>query len=120
MKVDEGKGVRIVRQLASDRHVRKLRVPPSASESHERPKRIFAPEIALAGAHRAQSCPRRRANSKRSCLSPRHAGLNCVSLGAAMSFRALLACEQINVRKVNGWQTLASGSSIGRWTSPLE
>jgi len=114
MKVDEGKGVRIVRQLASDRHVRKLRVPPSASESHERPKRIFAPEIALAGG------PRRRANSKRSCLSPRHAGLNCVSLGAAMSFRALLACEQINVRKVNGWQTLASGSSISRWTSPLE
>src|SRR5262249_37950661 len=43
------------RELAADRHVRKLRMPPGAAERHQRPKGASHPQIALAGAHRAQA-----------------------------------------------------------------
>ena len=39
---------------------------------------------------------------------------------AAMLFWALLASGQINMRKVDGWQTLATNQSISRLTSQPE
>ena len=36
---------------------------------------------------------------------------------AAMLFWALLASGQINMRKIDGWQTLATNPSINRLTS---
>jgi len=39
---------------------------------------------------------------------------------AAMLFWALLASGQINMRKVDGWQTLATQPSLSRLTSPPE
>ena len=39
---------------------------------------------------------------------------------AAMLFWALLASGQINMRKVDGWQTLAKSPSISQLTSPPE
>ena len=39
---------------------------------------------------------------------------------AAMLFWALLASSQINMRKVDGWQTLVPNPSITQLTSPLD
>jgi hypothetical protein len=39
---------------------------------------------------------------------------------AAMLFWALLASGQINMRKVDGWQTLATSPLISQLTSPPE